>query len=194
MGDVTLAENNVASDSTFFIAFLSKNEINDVTLLAKIVQYYKFYIGQKIKMELMKYKKELVSSGIIHNLIMADLNYTALLSIFGHKIFSKGEYEAIAIAYELHKYAHLHSLILDDKRARNFVKSNFPELDSYVKYSLRFIVDSYCKDETLTKKEVLSFLERVIDAIQRNVRPFNLTSQNRYIIKELILEVERCRK
>ena len=54
-----MTKKSVVSDSTFYISFISKNEINEPQLLKKFLQVYQFYLGKVILNELLdkRYRK-----------------------------------------------------------------------------------------------------------------------------------------
>jgi predicted nucleic acid-binding protein len=187
---------SVVSDSSFYIAFLSPDEINDPETLAEILQKYEFFLGKVVLNEVTEKHSdlfELMGFGELVN-ILERYDYSVLLSIIGDKIFKKGEYECIAIAYQIYKKLELHSLILDDNPARRFVENNIPELHPFVKYSLRFIVNCCCSEQKLSAGKTLIVLNKVKQAIKNGSRPFNLTERNIAIVDQLLNEVNECQK
>lgn len=190
------SESLVVSDSTFYIAFLSPDEINDPEALVEILKKYKFSVGKVVLREISEKNSDILNCIGFRDLvdIREEYDYSALLSIIGDKIFEKGEYECMAIAYFIYKKSKLHSLILDDNSARKFVRNNIPELKPFVKYSLRFIVNCCCVEQKLSSGRVISILNKVLEAIKNGSRPFNLTEKNIEVVKQLLNEVSECQK
>ncbi len=187
---------SVVSDSSFYIAFLSPDEIDDPETLSEILRNYRFTIGKVVLDEISKKHRERLETIGFENLveIMERYNFSALLSIIGDKIFEKGEYECMAIAFHLYNKFELHSLILDDNPARDFVKKNIPDIFPFVKYSLRFLVNSCCVEEKLSKSRAVVILNKIKQAIKNSSRPFNLTEKNIGIVDQLLDEVNTCQK
>lgn len=188
--------NTVVSDSTFYIAFFSSKEINYPQALKEILQKYDFFMGRTILNEISKKHKANMDdiSFVKYVKILERYDYASLLSIIGYKIFKEGEYESIAIAYLFHKKLDLHSLILDDNDAREWVKVNFPNLRQFLKYTLRFLVDSYCLDNKISKERIIDILDRIKRAIKNGNKPFNLVEKNIHVVEELLNEVEKCQR
>lgn len=187
---------SVVSDSTFYIAFMSSDEIDNPEILTKILQKYRFHVGKLVLNEIAEKHSNVLNHIRFRELVRVtkEYNYAALLSIIGDKVFKKGEYECMAIAYQLYRKSELHSLILDDNPARRFVERNIPDLSPFVKYSLRFIVDCCCVEGKITSDETLTVLHRVKEAIQNGSRPFNLTEKNIDVVNKLLDEVNGCQK
>ena len=184
---------SVVGDSSFYIAFLSENEINDGDFLVQILRKYHFIIGRVVYEEVSRKNKGIVERIRLRGLVeFADeYDYAALLSIIGDKVFEKGEYESVAIAYTKYVEGTLHSLIMDDRKARKWVERNFSELKRFLRYSLRFLVNAYKVDGKLTKEEVLHVLRRVIKSIENDGRPFNLSKDGLNLVQQLLEEVEK---
>ena len=175
---------------------MSPEEINDLETLTEILQKYEFFMGKVVLNEVTEKHSdlfELVGFSELVN-VVERYDYSALLSIIGDKIFKKGEYECMAIAYQIYKKSKLHSLILDDNPARRFVENNIPDLHSFVKYSLRFIVDCCCSEQKYPAGKTLIVLNKVKQAIKNGSRPFNLTERNIAIVDQLLNEVNECQK
>jgi len=188
-----MSRENVVSDSTFYIAFLKKGEINDPMTLLEFLRRYQFTMGPVVRKEIREKHAELIDRIGVEKLveIEEEYNYAALLSIIGDRVFKKGEYESMAIAYMKLKEGSLHSLLIDDWKARNWLKNNIPELKNFLKFSLRFIANSCIADRKFTKKEVFRILKRIKSAIENDGRPFNLTEKDLNKVEQLIKEVER---
>lgn len=186
----------MVSDSSFYIAFLSPNEINDPETLAEILQKYKFFLGKVVLNEIKEKHGDLLELIGFEELanISERYDYSVLLSIIGDKLFEKGEYECMAIAYHIYRKSELHSLILDDNSARRFVENNIPDLCPFVKYSLRFLVNCCCSEQKLSRSKVLVILNKVKQAVKNGNRPFNLTEKNIDIVDQLLNEVDECQK
>jgi len=187
---------SVVSDSSFYIAFFSPHEINDPDTLANILQEYEFFLGKVILSEIKEKNSESFKSIGFDTLVntLDRYDYSALLSIIGDKVFKKGEYECMAIAYQIYKKSGLHSLILDDNPARNFIKNNIPDLYPYVKYSLRFLVNCCCSEQKLSCSKLIAILNGVKRAVKNGNKPFNLTERNIAIVDQLLNEVDECQK
>ena len=189
------SEDSVVSDSSFYIAFLSPHEIDDPDALVEILKKYEFFLGKVVLGEISEKHSNIVDNIGFKNMvkILKRYDYSSLLSIFGSKVFEKGEYECMAIAYFLYrKKSGLHSLILDDKSARRWVNKNIPELSKFVRYSLRFLVNCCCSDGKLSEEKVNAILNKVVLAIRMGKRPFNLTERNIYVVDQLLNEVDGC--
>ncbi len=191
-----MTTNSIAIDSSFYIAFMSPKEINDIEILIEILKRYEFFIGEIVLKEISVKHGDLLEKIKMLKLIiiLERYDYSALLSVIGDKIFKKGEYECMAIAYYLFKKNKLHSLIIDDGSARDFVENNIPSLNPFMKYTLRFIVDSHCLEQKISRKKTLIILDKVKRAILDGSRPFNLTEKNIGVIDQLLKEVDECQK
>ena len=159
--------------------------------LGRYFKKYSFFVGEIVLDEITRKHGELLKLIRFEELvnITKRYDYSALLSIIGDKIFEKGEYECMAIAYHIYKKSELHSVILDDKSARRFIKRNIPELYMFVKYSLRFLVNCYL-ERKIAKNKVVFVLGKVKQAIRNGGRPFNLGKRNIVIVDQLLNEVE----
>ncbi len=186
----------MVSDSSFYIAFLSPNEINDPETLTEILQKYEFFLGKVVLNEIKEKHSDLLELIEFEELVNISerYDYSALLSIIGDKLFKKGEYECMAIAYYIYRKSELHSLILDDNPARRFVENNIPDLRPFVKYSLRFLVNCCCSEQKLSDSKTITILNKVKQAIENGSRPFNLTGKNIDIVDQLLNEVSECQK
>ena len=188
------SEDSVVSDSSFYIAFLSPHEIDDPETLVEIIKKYKFFIGKVVLREISEKHGDIVDDIGFRSMvkILENYDYSSLLSIIGDRVFEKGEYESMAIAYFLYKKSGLHSLILDDNSARKWVDNNIPDLSKFVRYSLRFLVNCCCSDGKLSEEKVNAILNKVVLAIRMGRRPFNLTERNIYVVDQLLNEVDGC--
>jgi len=186
----------VVSDSSFYIAFLSPNEINDPATLTEILQKYEFFLGKVVLNEIKEKHSDLLGLIGFEEFvnISEGYDYSTLLSIIGDKLFKKGEYECMAIAYYIYRKSELHSLILDDNSARRFVENNIPNLRPFVKYSLRFLANCCCSEQKLSSSKTVTILNKVKQAIENGSRPFNLTGKNIDIVDQLLNEVNECQK
>ncbi|HII67973.1 MAG TPA: hypothetical protein HA302_08250 [Thermococcaceae archaeon] len=186
----------VVSDSTFYIAFLTEEEINDPQALITFLKSYRFIMGHVIRNEIRKRHAKLVDELGIENLVEIEdsYDYAALLSPIGDRIFQKGEYESMAIAFIKLYEGVLHSLVIDDNKARKWLEKNLPQLSNYLNYSTRFIVNSCIVDRKVSKGDVLKILQRIKRSIERGARPFNLTWKQLDKIENLIKEVEEFGK
>lgn len=187
---------SVVSDSSFYIAFLSADEINNTGILIEILRNYEFSLGEVILNEITeKHNSTLEHIGLLNHLtIYWRYDYSALLSIVGDRVFEKGEYECMAMGYHIYKKSGLHSLVLDDNPARRFVENNIPKLYPFLRYSLRFLVNCCCSEKKISSGEVSMILNNVKQAIKKGSRPFNLTERNIHIVRQLLNEVDGCHK
>ncbi|AMQ18690.1 hypothetical protein [Thermococcus peptonophilus] len=183
----------VVGDSSFYIAFLSEDEIHDEGFLASLLKRYNFFMGKVVYNEISRKNSESLKRIKLENLVelVDEYDYSALLSIIGDKVFEKGEYESVAIAYTKYIEGSLHSLIMDDRKARKWVEQNFSELKRFLRYSLRFLVNAYKVDRKITKDEVLHILSKVIASIEKGGRPFNLGKTGITLVEQLRKEVEQ---
>ena len=188
-----ISKKHVVGDSSFYIAFLSSDEINNPKVLLEIIQKYRFILGEVILKEILKQHNSVLKKINFKKYIkiLKKYDYSSLLSIIGDKIFKKGEYEGIAIAYFIYQKEMLHSLILDDNPAQRWVMKNIPILGTFVKYSLRFLVDC-CFEDILSREQVVYILNKVENSIKLGKRPFNLTINKIYIVRQLLNEVKKC--
>ncbi len=188
------SEYSVVSDSSFYIAFLSPDEIDDSETLVEITKKYVFFIGKVVLSEISEKHSDIITDIEFRDTvnILEKYDYSSLLSIIENRIFEKGEYECMAMAYFLYKKSELHSLILDDNSARRWVNNNIKELNKFVRYSLRFLVNCCCSDGKLSEEEINVILNKVKMAVTRGGRPFNLTGRNIYVVEQLLNEVNGC--
>ena len=188
-----ISKKHVVGDSSFYIAFLYSDEINNPKVLLEIIQKYRFILGEVILKEILKQHNSVLKKINFKKYIkiLKKYDYSSLLSIIGDKIFKKGEYEGIAIAYFIYQKEMLHSLILDDNPAQRWVMKNIPILGTFVKYSLRFLVDC-CFEDILSREQVVYILNKVENSIKLGKRPFNLTINKIYIVRQLLNEVKKC--
>lgn len=179
---------NVVSDSSFYIAFLSGDEISDPISLLSILNEYTFHMGPVVLGEV-DTDIDLREHVFFHE---NPYNYSDLLVFFFEKLYDKGEGECIILAARILKDGKdLHALITDDKGAQEFIKKNVPFLYRYVRFSLRFIVCCCCEDGKLSKERVLSILSSVEDSLMIGKSPFHI---NRKIVSELKEEVRKCQR
>jgi hypothetical protein len=176
----------IASDSTFYIC-ISEDAQNQKTL-CEIIERYPFFLGKNILEELPTSLKE--RQDFKKSINYLDGNYFELVKpYFGRekKHEKDGEYEAIGIAYHLERMNLLKSLIIDERRAQNFVKSHFPSLTIKLIRSFGFLKNACCVDKKIQRDVVIDFFETLIVHVKDNSiskdngkqrRPCGMTSEN----------------
>lgn len=161
---------SVAPDATFMICFLS--DVNRRDWLFSFMDCYSFHIGPVVMNEMPK--GTLNSPEFTNRVIVVHLDYYQLLKpLLGknRERYSDGEYEAIGIAYELLNAGKLSYLIIDDKRARNFVKNNLPDLAAKIVGTIGFVRDSCIKDSQTSAIEAIEILECMKKAFETVANP-----------------------
>lgn len=161
---------SVAPDATFMICFLS--DINRRDWLFSFMDCYSFHMGPVVMSEMPK--GTLNNPGFAKRVIAVQLDYLQLLKpILGknRERYEDGEYEAIGIAYELLNAGKLSYLIIDDKRARSFVKNNLPDLAAKLVGTIGFVRDSCTKDSQTSVSAAIEILECMKRAFETVANP-----------------------
>jgi predicted nucleic acid-binding protein len=155
---------NIISDSSFFICFL--DDIKRSDFLRKMIasDSFKFIIGKVVREEIRKSK----NYSQIEPLIVSKTesfeyyNFEELLRPIMHSnAVSRGEGEAIAIAYVLNYLGKNIILILDDETSRNFVYKNLNELSNKMVGTIGFIDKCFYEYGIFSKEEVLLILNSI---------------------------------
>jgi hypothetical protein len=100
-----------------------------------------------------------------------------------------GEYEAIGIGNYLEGMGDLAYLILDDGKARKFVKRHFPKLDRKMVGTIGFIRDSCCRDQSINPNDALAILDAIKTRIENEngARPCGMDSAK---YKEILMPIQ----
>jgi len=157
----------ISSDTTFYICV--GEDLQRQEQLCNFLQCYPFFLGPNIFRELpesLQLQKEFQNS-----VNKIDGNFFELLKpFFGRdkKHETDGEYEAIGIACNLERKKVLRFLILDEKRARNFVNTHFTVLVPKMIRSLGFLKIICCDDKRIKREIVIEILESLVQDIKRN--------------------------
>ncbi|MCK5015618.1 MAG: hypothetical protein KAS32_00985 [Candidatus Peribacteraceae bacterium] len=173
----------IVADSSFHIFFCS--EINETSILKKIVQAYEMYYGDAIKNEVLNCISE--NKDVYNNVenISLDINFKNILSDFYDYLLNQysqlknriddGEWEAIGISYHLHSIGKMEYLIIDEKYAYNFVISKLPTLRTHIVRTLRFVYSASKKDAKLNQTDAIYIFNRTKEEIRSGKTPLYLT-------------------
>lgn len=158
---------NVVADTSFFIC--NACTLKRCDLLLQYLDLYQFHAGKNIMDEIphMEPCDKEIRSKI--KSINVNANYIELFKPISTRnsdhIENDGEYEAIGIAIELSLTKEgLHCLILDDKKAKNFASSKFPQLHGKIHGTIGFIYNSYKEDRLISKPQCLYHLKAIYQA------------------------------
>lgn len=172
-------KNSVSADSSMYICLAG--DLRESKLLSNYLNSYRFFVGSKILNEIKKImtnNKEFYSKVTI-----LEYDYYELIKPFffrDESHFEDGEYEAIGIGFHLNNYGMLKYLVIDEKRARNFVQRNFSRLFDKLVGTIGFIRDSCIKDKKISLKraiEVLSTIQKIVKNSEGK-RPCSLDKKN----------------
>jgi hypothetical protein len=150
----------ISSDSSFYICF--SDDLDRRSLLDKVTSAYQFHLGDRIRSELPTALRR--DAIFMSRLRHSSYDYFQIIKPFfgrNSRHEKDGEYEAIGIGHHLNEQRILGYLILDDKRARTFVKTHFPNLQSRMVGTLGFIRDSCCQDGVVHPFEAISILDEI---------------------------------
>lgn len=184
-------EEGVSADSSFYICLYSDLSLND--MLLHFLKCYEFYIGERILSELPENIS--LNENIYSGLKKIETDYYELIRpYFGrnrHHV-DDGEYEAIGIAYFLEISELLRYLILDDKRARNFVERHFRILSHKLVGTVGFIRDCCCVDNKIDPENAIKILNNILSLIQQEKkrRPCGIDEKNKNLIMKIINQVQ----
>ncbi|ETA68461.1 hypothetical protein MettiDRAFT_1932 [Methanolobus tindarius DSM 2278] len=155
---------NVVADSSFYICYC--DDIKKHDFLSDILSLYSFHVGPIIKGEL---PEDLIDSNYFQSSVAVnDASFFELVKPYFGRIDSHkndGEYEAIGLAYDLNTTSNLKCLIIDERRAYNFVNSNFPSLKSKLTRNIGFILNCCQTDKTVSVHLVIDILESIKECI-----------------------------
>jgi len=184
--------NGVSADSSFYICFV--DDLEEKEWIYKFIKLYSFYIGRRVLSEI---PDTLLNDDDFRNSVtVVDYDYYSLIKpIFGRdpKHLEDGEYEAIGIAHYLDILGELRYLILDDRRAKNFVKNNFEYLADKVVGTIGFIRNSCLEDRKLECEKGVEILNKIKETVKSGKkRPLNLNEKKcKEIIDPIIEELLR---
>jgi len=176
----------ISSDSTFYICV--SEDIQKPKNLCEILECYSFFLGKNILEELPPSLIE--REDFKKSINFLEGNYFELVKpYFGRekKHEKDGEYEAIGIAYHLERMELLKCLIIDEKRAQNFVKAHFPTLAIKLVRSFGFLKNACCNDNKIQRSVVIEIFETIIQRVKDNSisnkngkqrRPCGMTLEN----------------
>lgn len=158
--------NNIVADASFYICY--QDDINKREILDIFLDSYTFYIGPCILSELpaLLSKNDRFQSSIKLN---NEQFFELIKPFFGRSENHRndGEYEAIGLAYHLNLHFGLKYLIIDDKRAYNFVNANFPSLKNKLTRNIGFIIKSCKKDSTISLVMAIEILESIKEYVEK---------------------------
>ena len=156
----------VFADSSFFICFLEELKQSNCY---NFLDYYDFAIGSKVFEEIDSH----LDNNLINKLHFCpdeNYNYSALIAPLlsnAEKNENKGEYEVIGLSFHYLSSNKVKYIILDDKRARNFAKSNFKELKNYITGTIGLII--LCsKDNFISETDAITILKDIEFAIENH--------------------------
>lgn len=155
---------NVVADTSFFIC--NACTLKRCDLLLQYLDLYQFHAGKNIMKEIRRMEPCDIEICSKIKSINVNANYIELFKHISTRnsnhIEDDGEYEAIGIAIELSLTKEgLHCLILDDKKAKNFASSKFPQLREKIHGTIGFISNSYQKDRQISKSQCLYHLKAI---------------------------------
>jgi len=177
---------SVSSDASFYIGFA--DDLKRTDWLFIFLKHYHFYIGNKIMKEISKSLSS--NSTFLKSIHYTDVDYYELVKpYFGRhpKHLDDGEYEAIGIAHYLYLGDILHSLIIDEKRIRNFVNRHFPYLKNKLVGSVGFIRDCCLKDGLIDKSQAIDMLTATTTIIEKGKMVFGVDKNTYEVIIAPIL-------
>lgn len=161
-----LVDKCVASDSSFMICFYTDIQRRD--WLFEFMRLYDFYVGPRILKEIPSALRS--ADKFVSSVCTVDLDYYQLVRPFfgrGGSHIDDGEYEAVGIAFHLNEEGLLRYLIIDERRARNFVKAHFPGLQSKLVGTVGFVRDCCCRDQSICTDDAITILECMKSAVEK---------------------------
>ena len=174
------------ADSSFYIFFYT--DIQTPKSLYLILKHYNFIIGKQIKKEISQY---ILKDDAIKNLVSdvtIQMDYIRLLKDFYNFLIKihpeikssidDGEWEAIGISYLLHEQNELRHIIIDDKKARNFIQNRLTTLLPYLQWTVQFLFTACVKDNKISKDLVLDICYRIREEITKGRSPLFITSDH----------------
>ncbi len=175
----------VIPNSTFFICFL--DDIERPESLSKIMTYeeFNFVLGRIVRNEISKSRNYQKISYHIENATLMEYEaFEEVLKPFmSSDEISRGEHEAIAIAYVMDYLGERVILVLDDEDARKFVSKNLKGLSGSMVGTIGFIKKCCCNYAIFDKNEAISILLGIKKS------KFRI---NERIIEDVIKEIEGC--
>lgn len=155
------------ADSTFYSCCICDLYRKD--WLVDILGLYEFCLGLNICREIGHILADPEISAAVQ--IDDSVNYSTLvlpLLARSPSHSTDGEYEAIGMAFQRYGTQELRYLILDDRRARSFTKTHFPELEPYLTGTIGFIDASSRGDRRLDFARGIEILEAICSAHSAN--------------------------
>ena len=188
-----MRENCVSSDSSFYICF--SDDLNRKDWLVRFTETYLFHLGDRILAEIPDNLK--ATPQFMSSIRFMRYDYFELIKpYFGRdpKHRDDGEYEAIGIGHHLNDLGLLAFLILDDARAKNFVKTHLPHLSQKMVGTLGFLRDCCCRDKTIGAFEAIAILYDIKQRVEigGETRPCGM-DKTRYneVLMPIIDEIRR---
>ncbi|MCL4376240.1 hypothetical protein M1558_01985 [Candidatus Parvarchaeota archaeon] len=172
-----MISDNVIADSTFYIYFL--DDVNEVSLLLKIMEKFKFHIPPKIKEEIMR-STNFYQIENNKNLYLEKLPYDIkqiLNPILSSNEKDKGDAEIIFLIFHFLSLGKKFITIIDDDSLHNhIVKKLFPLfyssdiINGLIKRTLNFLYECAMSYKIIDKKIVIETLQKTKDSKFR-IRP-----------------------
>ena len=176
----------VVADTSFYLCY--HDDINKRDFLDVFLDSYSFHLGPRILNELpvALSKSDRFLSAIKFN---DECFFELIKPYFGRSENHRndGEYEAIGLAYHLNFHFGLKYLIIDDKRAYNFVKANFTSLEHKLIRNIGFIVNSCKKDSIISLAMAIEILESIKLCVEKGISEGNTN-------RPCSIDMKVCRK
>jgi predicted nucleic acid-binding protein len=158
---------NVVADTSFYLCY--ECDIGKRTWLIDFLDMYSFFVGNNILSEL---PDNLIECDRVNRKIQfCELDFFEIVKPFYSRNSSHrtdGEYEAIGIAYHLNLHYNLKYLVIDDKIAYKFVKSNFESLAPKLTRTLGFILNCYLNGD-ISKERSLEILNEIKQNVEQTI-------------------------
>ena len=176
----------VVADTSFYLCY--HDDINKRDFLDVFLDSYSFHLGPRILNELpvALSKSDRFLSAIKFN---DECFFELIKPYFGRSENHRndGEYEAIGLAYHLNFHFGLKYLIIDDKRAYNFVTANFTSLEHKLIRNIGFIVNSCKKDSIISLEMAIEILESIKLCVEKGISEGNTN-------RPCSIDMKVCRK
>ncbi len=181
-----MERNCVSADASFYIGFAE--ELNRIDWLLHFTNLYLFYIGNRVNKEIPTPLSN--NDKFLDSVKPIVVDYWQLVKpYFNRSIKHKedGEYEAIGIAHFLYLQHSLSYLVIDERRAYNFVLRHFPYLKNNLVGSIGFVRDSCNKDKMINNTFGIEILNTIIKEIENGKDIFRIGKKERYTLVKPIL-------
>ena len=156
----------VFADSSFFICFLEELKQSNCY---NFLDYYNFAIGSKVWIEIKTHLEDNLINKL-HFCPEENYNYSSLIEPIlsnKEKNKNKGEYEVIGLSLHYLSSNQVKYVIIDDKKAKNFAKRNFKELEEYIMGTIGLII--HCpKDNFISENDAIKILKDIEFAIENH--------------------------